>query len=55
MTNSRIKNKQQTDVATHKEPLRVWYWWSSWFRQTALTLALCKRLRETYNFSCGNQ
>ena len=40
-----------TDIATQKEPLRVGIGGPVGSGKTALTLALCKRLRETYNLA----
>jgi urease accessory protein len=50
MTTAALK-QTATDVATHKEPLRVGIGGPVGSGKTALTLALCKRLRETYNLA----
>ncbi len=50
MTTATLK-KTIADVATHKEPLRVGIGGPVGSGKTALTLALCKRLRETYNLA----
>jgi urease accessory protein len=50
MTTAALK-QAATDVATHKEPLRVGIGGPVGSGKTALTLALCKRLRETYNLA----
>jgi urease accessory protein len=50
MTTATLK-KTVADAATHKEPLRVGIGGPVGSGKTALTLALCKRLRETYNLA----
>ncbi len=50
MTTTALK-QTAADVATHKEPLRVGIGGPVGSGKTALTLALCKRLRETYNLA----
>ncbi len=46
-----VLEKTAADAATHKEPLRVGIGGPVGSGKTALTLALCKRLRETYNIA----
>lgn len=50
MTTAVLK-KTAADAAMHKEPLRVGIGGPVGSGKTALTLALCKRLRETYNLA----
>ncbi len=50
MTTAVLK-KTAAEVDTHKEPLRVGIGGPVGSGKTALTLALCKRLRETYNLA----
>ncbi|MDG1073747.1 MAG: urease accessory protein UreG [Methylophilaceae bacterium] len=50
MTTAALK-QTATDIATQKEPLRVGIGGPVGSGKTALTLALCKRLRETYNLA----
>jgi len=50
MTTAVLK-KTAADAATHKEPLRVGIGGPVGSGKTALTLALCKRLRQTYNLA----
>jgi urease accessory protein len=50
MTTAALK-QTVADAATHKEPLRVGIGGPVGSGKTALTLALCKRLRETYNLA----
>jgi urease accessory protein len=50
MTTAVLK-KTPTEVDTHKEPLRVGIGGPVGSGKTALTLALCKRLREIYNLA----
>ncbi len=50
MTTAVLK-KTVANVDTHKEPLRVGIGGPVGSGKTALTLALCKRLRETYNLA----